>query len=70
MLKGVTQEYVVDEASGCLEGHPKCGLSRNHFYMNKFGHSLDGDFMIVRDELEGMYKKALSKVEDRRAALP
>jgi hypothetical protein len=70
MLKSFDQEYVVDEVSGCLEGHPKCGLSRNHFQMNKFSDPMDGDFLMVRDELEGMYNKAVAKVEDCRTTLP
>ncbi|KAK5441925.1 hypothetical protein LTS15_011190 [Exophiala xenobiotica] len=57
------EEYVVDEVSGSLEGHPKCGLSRDHFRMNKFSDPLDGDYIMVQDEIEEMYKRGLSKTE-------
>ena len=61
----VGQEFVVDEISGCLEGHPKLGLPLDHFRLNKFSNPEDGKFKFVRDEVRRMVTEAREKNDFR-----
>ena len=58
----VGQEFVIDEESGCLEGHPKLGLPLDHFRLNKFSNPEDGNFKFVRHEVERMVAEAREKM--------
>ncbi|KAK0733442.1 hypothetical protein B0T26DRAFT_736377 [Lasiosphaeria miniovina] len=47
-------EFVVNESSGTLNGHPKAGLSLGHFEMNKFEDSEDCHYQSVSYEIKNM----------------
>jgi hypothetical protein len=50
---------VVDEISGCIDGHPKYGLALDHFRLNKFSSPNDGNYKVVREEIRRLAERAI-----------
>lgn len=49
---------MVDEISGCIDGHPKYGLALDHFRLNKFSSLKDGNYKAVKEEIQRLVRKA------------
>ena len=65
-LKSLFQDAVVDEHSGCLDGHPKLGLASDHFRLNKFASPEDNNYRVVCEEIVRFVNDAPSRVASRR----
>ena len=63
----VGKDAVVDEHSGCLDGHPKIGLASEHFRMNKFADAKDSNYRLVCEEIVRLAESAPARVNGRRA---
>ncbi|KAF3913606.1 hypothetical protein ABW20_dc0102989 [Dactylellina cionopaga] len=61
------QEFVVDESSGVLHGHPYTGLPLDHFNLNKYKSPRDRNFIRVKNEILTMVKASKALLESRRA---
>ncbi|KAF3921277.1 hypothetical protein ABW21_db0206946 [Orbilia brochopaga] len=59
------KEFVVDEASGVLHGHPYAGLPLDHFTLNKYKSPKDKNFQRVRNEIVAMAEKSQALLESR-----
>jgi len=59
------QEFVVDEASGVLHGHPFYGLALDHFSVNKYRGPKDRNYIIVMNEIKTMVEKSKAMLESR-----
>ncbi|KAL8889355.1 MAG: hypothetical protein Q9192_006031 [Flavoplaca navasiana] len=58
MLMPTLKNAVVDESSGCLDGHPKLGLASEHFRLNKFSTAQDSNYRLVCEEIVRMVEAA------------
>ncbi|KAL8910946.1 MAG: hypothetical protein Q9171_003813 [Xanthocarpia ochracea] len=70
MLFPSVKDAVVDERSGCLDGHPKLGLASEHFQMNKFADTKDSNYRLVCEEIVRLAESAPARVNGRRASVP
>ncbi|OTA55630.1 hypothetical protein K449DRAFT_376402 [Hypoxylon sp. EC38] len=59
-------EFIVNETSGTLSGHPKEGLPLDHFSMNKFEDSRDGNYIPVSGRIRKMVKASKAIMERRK----
>ncbi|KAK6337892.1 hypothetical protein TWF696_001370 [Orbilia brochopaga] len=59
------KEFVVDEASGVLHGHPFAGLPLDHFTLNKYKSAKDRNYIRVRNEIVTMAEKSKELLESR-----
>lgn len=57
---------MVDEKSGCLDGHPKLGLASEHFRMNRFSDPRDSNYRLVCEEIVKIVENAPGRVSSRR----
>ncbi|KAL8937621.1 MAG: hypothetical protein Q9216_004336 [Gyalolechia sp. 2 TL-2023] len=64
------QDAIVDEKSGCLDGHPKLGLASEHFRLNKFSGPQDSNYRLVCEEIVKMVETAPGRVNNRRKSIP
>lgn len=60
---------MVDEASACIDGYPKHGLSVDHFRLNKFASPDDACFKAVAGEIQQMVTEAPHRVASRRGLI-
>lgn len=51
------QEFVVDKASGTIDGYPNFGLGLDHFQINKFAGPENVYYKGVVRELGRLYEK-------------
>ncbi|KAL8732752.1 MAG: hypothetical protein Q9166_002533 [cf. Caloplaca sp. 2 TL-2023] len=70
MIMPSVKDAVVDEHSGCLDGHPKLGLASEHFRMNKFTNAKDSNYRLVCEEIVRLVESAPARVNARRASVP
>lgn len=64
----MSQEFVVDEASGILSGAENQGLPLDHFSMNKFESEEDNNYECVRDQIIDMMDKSGDILQARQAS--
>ncbi|KAI0383586.1 hypothetical protein F5Y04DRAFT_278767 [Hypomontagnella monticulosa] len=64
-IPGIPPEFVVNESSGTLNGHPKDALPLDHFGMNKFEDSHDNNYDSVRSVIVDMAEKSKALMEGR-----
>jgi hypothetical protein len=55
-------ELVVDEESGCIDGYPRYGLATDHFNLQRFSGSDDGNYQAVKAEVVRLVAVAESRV--------
>lgn len=65
-LKERNQDAVVDEYSGCLDGHPKLGLASDHFHLNKFSDPGNSNYRLVCEEVVKFVESAPNRVNGRK----
>ncbi|KAL8833814.1 MAG: hypothetical protein Q9170_004074 [Blastenia crenularia] len=70
MLIPSVKDAIVDEHSGCLDGHPKLGLASEHFRMNRFTDAADSNYRLVCQEIVRLVEMAPSRIDGRRTSLP
>ncbi|KAI4194041.1 MAG: hypothetical protein LQ346_003773 [Caloplaca aetnensis] len=66
MLMPTFKDAVVDESSGCLDGHPKLGLASEHFRLNKFSSAQDSNYRLVCEEIVKMVENAPMRMHGSR----
>ncbi|KAL1962274.1 hypothetical protein VTN77DRAFT_9864 [Rasamsonia byssochlamydoides] len=64
------REFVVDKASGCIDGYPNYGLGLDHFQLNKFPGPDNIYYRRVARELRLLYEKRGSKLRNRLDRVP
>ncbi|KAI4191398.1 MAG: hypothetical protein LQ348_003532 [Seirophora lacunosa] len=69
IIKPSIKDAVVDEHSGCLDGHPKLGLASDHFQLNKFPSPEDSNYRLVCEEIVRMFESAPGRVNGRRKSV-
>ncbi|KAI4273225.1 MAG: hypothetical protein LQ337_004785 [Flavoplaca oasis] len=69
MLMPTLKNAVVDESSGCLDGHPKLGLASEHFRLNKFSTAQDSNYRLVCEEIVRMVEAAPMRVYGHRKSV-
>ncbi|KAL8860914.1 MAG: hypothetical protein Q9178_002669 [Gyalolechia marmorata] len=68
MLLPSVKDAIVDEHSGCLDGHPKLGLASEHFRMNSFADAKDSNYRLVCEEIVRLAESAPARVNGRRTS--
>ncbi|KAF3932609.1 hypothetical protein ABW20_dc0110310 [Dactylellina cionopaga] len=63
------EEYIVNETSGVLHGHPCCGLPLDHLELNKYKSPRDRNYIRVKNEIVTMVKASKALLEIRNLAL-
>lgn len=64
-LDNSPREFMVNEASGSLHGHEKCGMSLDHFQMNKFEDEEDPYFGYVVEQIQNMVDLSGDIIKER-----